>query len=422
MESQVVSTPVPYDRRQVFRPFLESLNSIAPVRDLFARGLIVARGHDPRDLEQPPIHEVFAHTAELNRGAQMALVGGIGSGKTTEILLTEKALNRHADAVNISVDLAEYTDLNELNPGAILATLGLRLYSRSKKKGISSKGADAAYAKLRNLAFPHPVWVSEEPDYNPEEQAMINAGLVSVETRGLMRLRFPALRHQVKEVMDLTLELASPFLENDAQVTFLIDGLDRLIKAERFREFAEQDLRALRSTKITVIVVAPLLLLYDKSRFLLDFFDLVKHIPAAATGAGDAAFMRQILERRGALELMNRSGVTSIVKFSGGVIRDLLTLASSAAAYAYREDQDIIGPHHIQSAIQQLGKRYLLGLGWTHRRRLRQLSENDEFPIDDPVALELLVNRQVLEYFNRARESFKVHPALAKVLPKFKSE
>jgi ABC-type multidrug transport system fused ATPase/permease subunit len=44
----------------------------------------------------------------------MALVGGIGSGKTTEILLTQRALDRHADAVNISVDLADYTDLNAI--------------------------------------------------------------------------------------------------------------------------------------------------------------------------------------------------------------------------------------------------------------------------------------------------------------------
>jgi hypothetical protein len=44
--------------------------------------------------------------------------------------------------------------------------------------------------------------------------------------------------------------------------------------------------------------------------------------------------------------------------------------------------------------------------------------DNDEFPIEDPVALELLVNRQVLEYFDHGRESFKVHPALVKVLPK----
>ena len=139
----------------------------------------------------------------------------------------------------------------------------------------------------------------------------------------------------------------------------------------------------MRGTKITAIVVAPLLLLYDKNRFLQDYFDLVKHLPAGASGPRDTAFLRHILKRRGALDLMNVSELNSIVKYSGGVIRDLLTLAGSAASYAYREDQNRIGPAHVRSAVQQLGKRYLIGLGNTHRRRLRRLMDNDEFPIED---------------------------------------
>jgi hypothetical protein len=190
----------------------------------------------------------------------------------------------------------------------------MRLYSWLKKKGGTSSGVDASHRKLRDLALPHGKWVSAEslePDYSGEEA-------IWIETPGLMRLRFPALRSEVKEVKDLTLAIASPLLESDAQITFLVDGLDRLIKAERFREFAEQDLRALRGTKITAIVVAPLLLLYDKNRFLQDYFDLVKHLPAGASGPRDTAFLRHILKRRGALDLMNVSELNSIVKYSGG--------------------------------------------------------------------------------------------------------
>src|SRR5204862_3996718 len=140
-----------------------------------------------------------------------------------------------------------------------------------------------------------------------------------------------------------------PLLESDSQITLLIDGLDRLIIAERFREYAEQDLQALRGTQITTIIVAPLLLWYDKSRFLQDYFDLVKHIPAAAADPSDSAFLKQVLERRGAHELMDRADVSSIAKHSGGVLRDLLTLARSAAEYAYRDDQDRIGRQHVRA-------------------------------------------------------------------------
>ncbi|MGH9720922.1 MAG: hypothetical protein ACRD8O_11970 [Bryobacteraceae bacterium] len=338
----------------------------------------------------------------------MALAGGIGSGKTTELLLTRKFLSRHKDAVNIYVDLADYTDLSELNTGAILATAGMQLYKHLSGK--ESEQHVPALRKLSQLALGrtefYDGWLPEldEPP--------------TIRIPGLMRLRFPALRREVSEIKELLLAIASPLLQRDAQITLLVDGLDRLIQAGRFREFAEQDLQALKGTKVSVIIVAPLLLWYDKSRFLQDYFDLVRHIPAAAAGPEDSAFLKQILERRGALELMDRAEVASIAKYSGGVIRDLLTLARSAAEYAYRDAEDRIGRRHVRAAIHQLGNRYLVGLGRTHTMVLRRLADKSEFPIEHPTARELLVNRQVLEYFSRGREFFAVHPALAKVLPK----
>jgi hypothetical protein len=86
----------------------------------------------------------------------------------------------------------------------------------------------------------------------------------------------------VKQVTDLLGAILLPFVEHDSQITVIVDGLDRLIEPVRFREFAEQDLRAIRGTTVTVIVAAPLLLWFDKSRFLQAYFDLVRHIPAAA--------------------------------------------------------------------------------------------------------------------------------------------
>jgi len=387
-----------------------------------ANGLIVAPEHDPRDAGQPPIHVAFANTAELTRGSQMALVGGIGSGKTTELRLTEKVLNRHSDAVNVLVDLADYTDLNEISTGAILASAGMRLYSRVrlrlKKAGTElPEAVKAANRTLRELAFGKTNWVRQPPepyDYEPDYEE----SYVPVKVPGVMKLRFPALRREVAEILDQFVRIASPLLDDEAQITLLVDGLDRLIKPELFREFAEQDLQALKGTKVSVIIVAPLLLWYDKSRFLQDYFDLVKHIPAAAADPQHSDFLRQILERRGARDLIDGAEITTIAKYSGGVLRDLLTLARSSAEYAYRDDEDRISRRHVNAAIKQLGNRYLVGLGNTHKRLLRRLSDDGGFPIENSTAKELLVNRQVLEYFSGGRESFVVHPALAKVLPK----
>jgi len=420
METATDSKPgaVAFDRRLVYRPFLERLNPIASSQGLLADGLIVAPDHDPRDTGEPPIHVSLANTAELTRGSQMALVGGIGSGKTTELLLTQKELSRHSDAVNVYADLADYTDLNEINPGAILATAGFQLYSHVCSR-LRREGRDlpetikSAHAKLRELALGKTSWIYEDEDYDYEPDR-----LVPVRSPGVMKLRFPALWPKVEEIQKLLVSIASPLLGSEAQVTLLIDGLDRLITPELFRQFAEQDLRSLKGTQISVIIVAPLLFLYDKSRFVQDYFDVVKHIPAAAAGPRSSAFLRQILERRGAPELMDRAEITAIAKYSGGVLRDLLTLARSSAEYAYRDGEDRIGRRHVSAAIKQLGNRYLAGLGNSQKGLLQRLIENNEFPIETSAAKELLVNRQVLEYFKGGVDYFAVHPAIAKVLPK----
>jgi Cdc6-like AAA superfamily ATPase len=412
------SGAVVFDRRQVYRPFLERLNPIGS-QDVLADGLIVAPEHDPRDAGEPPIHVAFANTAELTRGSQMALVGGIGSGKTTELLLTQKELSRHSDAVNVLVDMADYTDLSQISPGAILATAGFRVYphvcSRLRKMGEElPEDVKSAHMRLREVAFGKTEWVPadrlDDWDAAPD--------MVQVNVPGLMKLRLPALRRKVTEVQELLVSIASPLLEFGDQITLLIDGLDRLIRPDLFREFAEQDLQALRGTKISVIIVVPLLFLYDKGRFLQDYFDLVKHIPAAAADPKNSAFLRQILERRGAPAFMDRTEIAAIAKYSGGVLRDLLTLARSSTEYAYRDAEDRIGRRHVNAAIKQLGNRYLVGLGNSQKRLLRRLSEEGEFPIENSTARELLVNRQVLEYFKGGLEYFAVHPALTKVLPK----
>jgi hypothetical protein len=197
----------------------------------------------------------------------------------------------------------------------------------------------------------------------------------------------------------------------------LVDGLDRLIEPTRFREFAEQDLRAIRGMQVTMIVAAPLLLWYDNSRFLPDYFDVVRHIPAAAIDPKKSGFLRAILQKRGADELMSAASINDICRSSGGVLRDLLELAQSAAQYAYRDAVNRIGKQHIRAAVRQLGNRYLAGLGTARTRLIRRLLKDNQFSPHAAESKDLLVGRQVLEYSSSGRDYFLVHPALVEVLP-----
>jgi hypothetical protein len=412
MDPTQTSEPPVFDRRQIYRPFLERINPIASLRSVVQQDLIVPPAADPRDSDQPPIHEALASAAELQPGVQMALVGGIGSGKTTELHLTMERLKRYPDAVNVYIEAAEFTDFSQTNPGAILASVGLRLFARYRKLlGEPSEAIMAAHQKLRELGQGKVEWHDDDPRDFGDDYGF------RVDLPGLMKPRLAQLKEDVLKVADLLGTIVLPFLEHGKQLTVIVDGLDRLIDPVRFREFAEQDLRAVRGIKVSMILAAPLLLWYDKTRFLQDYFDLVKHIPAASVDPKESVFLRDILKRRGAGDLMSTASVNEICQFSGGVLRDLLWLAQSAAQYAYRDAEDRIARKHVQAAIRQLGNRYLAGLGPSHQLLIRRLQSGQEFNIDYPRSRELLVNRQVLEYSKRGRDYFKVHPALVKVLP-----
>ena len=165
--------------------FLERLNPIASANTLAERDLIVTPEHDPRDPEQPPIHVAFARAAELNRGIQMALVGGIGSGKTTELRLTERLLNRHADAMTVFLDLADYADLNSLNSGGIVGAIGMALFSRYKKAGLRpSDDVKSAHDLLRKRTVgtwvPAGEWLPEDEE-DPSERPIHVPGLLRLQ-------------------------------------------------------------------------------------------------------------------------------------------------------------------------------------------------------------------------------------------------
>ncbi len=55
------------------------------------------------------------------------LFGGIGSGKTTQLLLTEKSLNELEDIKAIYVDVSLVTDISELKHDALIVIAGLEL-------------------------------------------------------------------------------------------------------------------------------------------------------------------------------------------------------------------------------------------------------------------------------------------------------
>src|ERR1039457_3975915 len=79
-------------RRERFREYMRKLNPTAPARLAIDSGLVVEDLHGS-------LYKTLAARADLEPGSQQLLVGGTGSGKTTELMLAERWLEQQGQAL-----------------------------------------------------------------------------------------------------------------------------------------------------------------------------------------------------------------------------------------------------------------------------------------------------------------------------------
>jgi len=86
---------------------MRAFNPTAPARDPIEAGLVC------EDLQRF-LFRNLAGRADLEPGSQQLLVGGIGSGKTTELLLAERWLHEQGHMLPLYIDISAETDLSNI--------------------------------------------------------------------------------------------------------------------------------------------------------------------------------------------------------------------------------------------------------------------------------------------------------------------
>ncbi|MEK7750603.1 MAG: hypothetical protein AAB654_01710, partial [Acidobacteriota bacterium] len=129
------------------------LNPTAPARTAIESGLVVEGLHGS-------LYRTLAARADLDPGSQQLLVGGVGSGKTTELLLAEKWLQEQRQTLPLYIDISAETDLSGLNSGAVLAGFGRHLPEAFFEAGLAESlpaeqrsGLKAALQEIWDFAF-----------------------------------------------------------------------------------------------------------------------------------------------------------------------------------------------------------------------------------------------------------------------------
>jgi hypothetical protein len=406
------------ERREQFRAYMRAFNPTAPARDIIEAGFVFEDLH-------AGLFQHLAARADLEPGSQQLLIGGIGSGKTTELLLADNWLRVHGDVLTLYIDITAETDLSVLNSGALIAGFGIHLARLlpAKMEGLPKAQAEQlrqARQKIVDYSFGRTerVWVSFEDDETWEqddEPEPPEGYYTTVKRPGKLQPPLPALRRDLHEIRNpLEVLLSVPPL-NNKPVVVLFDGLDRLIDPDKFWAVAHQDLRLLRALHVSVISTGPISLLYGTGRSVTDQFDRVHHLsPVFASEPPQLDFLKAVLTKRGGQLLLSENDAASICLFSGGVLRDLISLARDAGEEAYLSGSSRIEANHVNRSIEQLGISYLRGLGREQIKTLHSFAAGESFDLKSPSNMELLVSRRVLE---QSSTSFVVHPALYRVLP-----
>jgi hypothetical protein len=422
MSGSVTTSEGQLSRRDKFRAYMQAFNPTAPAREVIEAGLVF------EDLHQS-LYRNLAARADLEPGSQQLLVGGVGSGKTTELLLARRWLETQAHSLALYIDVSKATDLGGLNSGSLLASLGLRLAGHIAKD-INEYWRDTkikaelgkpfgelwsyAYGKTERVLVYNYDDLMEEADIDDLENEAEHYEFKQIP--GKLRPPLPSLEREIRDIREPLVAFLSSVKKTYSDIVVIFDGLDRLVEATKFWSVVHQDLRLLRELKVSVLATAPLSVLFGArvGQSISDHFDRVHHLSVIASDPENAS-LRSVLERRRGPELLNPEEADSICHYSGGVLRDLIALARDAGEEAYVSGRENITPSDIKKVVYQLGTGYLRGLGPEAINALLDLASSRAFKVNLPSNVELLATRRVLEY---SSTDFRVHPALLSVIPR----
>ena len=200
-------------------------------------------------------------------------------------------------------------------------------------------------------------------------------------------------------------------------VVLLFDSLDRLSDPVVFAKVVEQDVRAIRATGIGLVLVGPLASMYGPSRSVTDHFQ--HFYPQLAVDCRDDAeglsFLVGLLRKRAALDMLPDESAVRLARWSGGVLRDLVSLARAAGEEAYMRGADRVEAEHVDAAADTFGRQLIFGLGSADLDVLSRVASKGAFVQTSDRDVALLVTRRVLEY-RAGSPRFAIHPTLGPLL------
>ncbi|MFN4797743.1 MAG: hypothetical protein ACK596_20685 [Pseudanabaena sp.] len=387
------------DRLKFFRRLMSAFEGTSNPQRVVERGFYV-------NLPNNPIGEITGRVA-LRPSSVHLLFGGIGSGKTTQLLLTQQALNELEDIKAIYVDVSLVTDISDLKSGALIAIAGLELInilgssSSSDLKNFKEIIKKAAYGYTEYI----PIDMTAMSWSKPRE---VNyKGLISTENR------------ENRESISLAFSALSQaaISTTKKEIIFLFDGLDRLSKSKTFINSALDDVIEINKTGVGSILVGSIVIPYSERAYIaeitgysyfLPYLDVLENVEAKQ-------FFIEIFKVRDPENFIDQDARELLIFHSGGVLRDLMSLCQASIEEAYMDGSELITVQHANQAILALARSKVIGLTDANINTLRKVMTEKSFSPRTSEDFDLLLTGHILEY-RYPRQRFVVHPILVPLI------
>jgi hypothetical protein len=332
------------------------------------------------------------------------LIGGVGSGKTTQLLAARKLVSQIHDTRALYIDVSKRHDIAKMVPGVIAVQVGLAL-----DKALAHFGMSDLAKKLHEIA--HGYRAPREPDSRNEQtdsNRYVPGILVSPEP----------LAERVEQSLQPLADLLDLSEWESSHLVVMLDGLDRMTDMTSFEQLVIHDVKALSSLGIGVVLIGPLRVLYGLDRTISERFDSLHYQPwlDVKQGPDSRMFLHDVLRKRVPEQAFSDLAIDELVFASGGVLRDLLTLSQAACVETYLGGTERVEGAQVAAAVNMFGRKHLQGLRPAELEVLQRVRTNGSFVQTSEDDLALLMTRRVLEYRKQGQPRYEVHPAIEKLL------
>jgi hypothetical protein len=343
----------------------------------------------------------------LRPSSSHLLLGGIGSGKTTQLLVACQQINEIEDTHAIYVDVSLYTDISQITSGVLTAIAGVELAKLIEDS--EDENIIQSIDSIHTLANGYTYYYDGYDDYDSDSDLISIKGIIPKKSEGYgIRL----------DLLELVSKLTKAASEKYGNIVFLFDGLDRLDDTKVFIKLVYSDAKAISSVGIGLVLVGSLTAIYGNYRDTVDksldyfcyqpFFDVENDLEAYN-------FFEKIIQTRSSEDFIEEAAIKALIRLSGGVLRDFITLTQASIEETYLSGEDKVQEQQVLKAVDSIGRNQLLGISDNELKIIKQILKTMTFIPRTDEDLRLLVRRVILEY-RYPKLRYAVHPAIKPLL------